>query len=438
MATTALGSGVVTPPALRIHRSMFKALAIYNQDRLGWMEQAASAGPVVRLPFGPVTLIVVSEPEAARSILITDSQRWRRPPATMIPARMAAGDNLFTQTDRKWAEVQPALAPDFRKRALEPRLAEISGFVQDEVEALPLGTTMDLDQVMGRIAMRVASWVLFGQHLSRARADELVASQRVVVDWVGKRIGSFRAFLPLAPGRSASTMRKHRDVLYAFADEVVARRRRENRPQPDVLQALLEARPGGRLLTDEQIRSHVAGLFAAGNETTAATMGWAMVYGARYPHEWAALRNDPSAVQPYINEILRLRPQAWGIPRSPRRLKNFVPVGDTRYQVRLHQGMVINIWGMNRDPSLWPNPDSFNPARQRTLTRPQERASLPFGLGPRGCIGQHLATAEMLAVLPSLARRGDVQIEGNPVIDPTFTLRVRGGLTGRFTAPAPV
>lgn len=389
----AFGASLVNPPVLRIHRSMFKALALYNQDRLGWMEKAASTAPVVRLPFGPVTLIVVSDPDAARSILMTDSQRWRRPPATMMPARLAAGDNLFTQADRQWAGVQPALAPDFRKRALEPRLAEIGALVKKEVDSVPLSTSVDLDRVLGRIAMIVASWVLFGQHLSKARADELVASQRVLVDWVGKRIGSLRAFLPLALGRSAIAMRRHRDVLYAFADEVVARRRHEGHPQADVLQALLDARPGGRPLTDVQIRSHVAGLFAAGNETTAATMAWAIVYGAEHPQEWAALRSDPSAVEPFVNETLRLRPQAWGIPRSPRRLTNAVTVGDTQYLVRPHHGLVINIWGMNRIPSLWPNPDSFHPVRQRTFTRAQERASFPF------------------------------------------TLRVRGGLKGKFTAP---
>jgi cytochrome P450 len=57
---------------------------------------------------------------------------------------------------------------------------------------------------------------------------------------------------------------------------------------------------------------------------------------------------------------------------------------------------------------------------------------LPFGLGPRGCIGQYLALAEMEAVLPALARRGDVVIDGDSDDDASFALRVRGGLRGRM------
>lgn len=428
--------GVVTPPVLRIHRSTFKAIDLYNQDRLGWMEKAASLGPVARLLLGIVTAVVVSDSDAARSILIADAQRWKRSPATMITSRMASGDNLSTQPDRSWAKVQPTLAPSFRRRALEARLADVGALIDEEVDALPLDVSLDLDQAMGRIAMTVASWVLFGQLLSRDRADELVANQKVVIDWAGRRIGSLRSILPVAPGRDGRQMRKHRGGGYAFAEEVAAARRREVRPKDDVLQALLEARPGGRPLSNEQVRDQVLGLFAAGNETTAATMGWAMIYGAAHPEEWAALRDDPSAVEPYIDETLRLSPQAWGIPRSPRRWSTaYVAVGSTRYRVRPQHTVVINVWGMNRDPKLWPDSVSFCPARHRNLTKEQDRASFPFGLGPLGCIGQQLATAEMLAVLPALARHGDVQIEGSPVADPTFTLRAKGGLRGRFTVP---
>ncbi|MGH9029140.1 MAG: cytochrome P450, partial [Acidimicrobiales bacterium] len=335
----------------------------------------------------------------------------------------------------RWSRLQPALAPEFRMRTLEARLADVAELVEEEIRTLPLDTTVNLDGAMGRIAMIVASRVLFGERLDRERADELVSNQRVVVDWIGGRIGSLRAVVPLAPGRAGRTMRQRRKVLYGYAEEVVARRRRDDRAHDDVLQALLEARPGGRPLRDREVREQVLGLFAAGNETTAATMGWGMTFGADHPEEWAALRDDPTAAEPYLHETLRLRPQAWGIGRSLKRQLSCVPVGSERYRVRPHHGIVINVWGINRDPKLWPNPTSFEPLRQRSLTKDQERASFPFGLGPRGCIGQQLALAEMLAVLPLLARHGDIRIDGTPVPDPVFTLRVRDGLRGRFTAP---
>lgn len=401
------------------------------------MERAFELGPVVRLLVGPVGLLVISDPEAARSLLIADAQRWRRTPATTIASRLALGENLFTQGLRSWSRLQPALAPDFRKRALQPRLSEMGALVDGEIESVPLEEPLDLDQLTGRIAMMVASFVLFGQHLSRDRADELADAQRLIVDWVGRRIGSPASVVPLAVGRSARIVRRHRTVLHSYADEVIARRRAENDPPADVLQALLEVRPGGRPLRHTQLRSQVLGLFGAGNETTAATLGWAMVLGATHPREWAALRTDATTIEPYISETLRLRPQAWGIGRSPRRTTEYVVADGHRYRVRPYQATVINVWGMNRDPKRWPNPESFEPSRHRELTRDQDRVSFPFGLGPRGCIGQQLAMAEMASVLPALARRGDVGIEGPAVPDPVFTLRVRSGLRGYFTQPVP-
>jgi len=435
MASRATASPLDTLPTLRVGRWLFKALDVYNADRLTWMEKACGLGPLVRLLVGPVMLLVISDPDVARTILIGDAQRWRRTPATTIASRLAAGENLFTQGQRSWAKLQPALAPTFRKRSLEPRLAELDGLVAEEIAALSFDVPVDLDQAMGRIAMVVASRALFGQRLSRDRADELVSSQRVIVDWVGKRVGSLRSVVPWTIGTTATVMRRHRRVLNAYADEIVAMRRQEAQPKTDVLQGLLEARPGGRPLTERQLRSQVLGLFAAGNETTAATLIWAMAFGSAYPHEWAALRSDPAAVEPYIDETLRLRPQAWGIGRSSRQLSAHVQVGSGRYRIRPDHALIINIWGMNRDPNIWPNPEGFDPGRQRNLTRAQERVSLPFGLGPRGCIGQHLAIAEMLSVLPALARHGDIHIDGDPVPDPVFTLRARGGVVGRFSSP---
>jgi cytochrome P450 len=102
------------------------------------------------------------------------------------------------------------------------------------------------------------------------------------------------------------------------------------------------------------------------------------------------------------------------------------------------RGQVTTVYlrGINRDPGLWPDPLRFNPSRHEADDRDARRALIPFGLGPRGCIGQHLATAEMSTVLPVLAQRGDVVVEGEPVENPEFALRVRGGLQGRFVEPA--
>jgi cytochrome P450 len=93
----------------------------------------------------------------------------------------------------------------------------------------------------------------------------------------------------------------------------------------------------------------------------------------------------------------------------------------------------VYLRGINRDPNTWDDPLRFDPSRHDTGAKELHRALLPFGLGPRGCIGQHVAMAEMSAVLPALARRGDIIVDGSTTEDAGFALRIRGGLSGRFT-----
>jgi cytochrome P450 len=422
-------------PEILVHRSVTKALRLYNQDRLRWMDEAAALGPLVAMRVGPARTLILSDPDGARSVLITDASSWKRPLVTTVPIRMAVGENLVTQADKAWSQLQPALAPDFRKRAVEARLTAIETVVADDIASLARRTPIDLDRTLGRLAMTVAAWVLFGERLERDVADELVEHQRVLIEWVGNRVGRVRSIVPLAPGRPARAMRKHQVMLGAYVDALVDRRRREQRPQGDLLDALLAARPGGRKLSDHELRSHVLGLLGAGNETTAVALGWAMVHGAAHPEQWAALRADPSPAPAYAAETLRLHPPVWGFTRIPVRSGVSVPIAGDRVPVRRSQALALNVWGMNRDPKLWPDPTSFAPARQRELSKEQERAMLPFSLGPRGCIGQHLALAEMHMLLPLLARHGDITVDGPIVERPIFTLRVEGGLRGRFTGP---
>ena len=203
-------------------------------------------------------------------------------------------------------------------------------------------------------------------------------------------------------------MKRHRAALDAYADEVIQRVEATHHDD-DVLGALLIARPKGTSLTRRQLRSRVP-VFFAGNETTAAALSWALVHGASTnPEEWARLRERPADhTLPFVTESLRLNPAVWGIPRTPTRAGVALTAGEVTTRVRRGQLANIYVRGINRDPRVWDDPLRFDPSRHtsdapETGTKEARRALLPFGLGSRGCIGQHLAMAELTAVLPALA-----------------------------------
>jgi cytochrome P450 len=426
---------MITLPSLTIHRSMIKALKIFDADRLRWVDEATAIGPLVGLRMGPLTTWIVTDPDAGRAMLVSDAASWTRPPTTVVAIRLGFGENLFTQPDKAWARLQPAVAPAFRKRALEARLADIDGLIDDEVRAIPRDTTVDLELAMGRIALCLAAWVLLGERLDSTRAEEIAQHQREVVNWTGVQLGKLTGFVPVALGARAQEMRRHRAVLHAYADEVIARAEARGSGSDDVLGALMSARPSGKPLAHDELRSHVLGLFLAGNETTAAALSWALVHGARAPEAWDRVRDDPDRhAQPFVTESLRLNPAVWGIPRTPSRAGTMLTAGTDTIRVRRGRIVMVYLRGINRDPKLWNDPLRFDPARHARSGPAQHRALLPFGLGPRGCIGQHLALAELHAVLPALARHGSIAIEGTVVENPAFALRVEGGLRGRFTA----
>ena len=415
----------VSTAEIRIDRSILRALRSFDADRLQWLDKATAAGPLTSLRFGPVRTWVVTDPDLARHMLISDAASWERPPAAIVPIRLGVGENLFTMPDDAWENLQPQVAPAFRKRALESRLSSMGSIIADEVAAIPRDRPFDVELAMGTMALRLAAWVLFGDRLDHARAEVLAAHQQQVVTWVGHRLGKLRSVVPWTNGRAAREMRVHQGALNAYADEIVARLGQEDAVD-DVGGLLTRAKDGATPLSAKDKRSHVLGLLLAGNETTAAALSWAMVNGARHPHEWARLRDKASNVRPFLDETLRLTPAVWGFARRPK-VRGAAIDG---HRIGRIEVVTVYLRGMNRSPDRWTDPLEFRPDRHRKDS-PIDATMLSFGLGPRGCIGQHLAMAEMLAVLPLLAAAGDVTLDPSSEAiteDASFALRVRGGL----------
>ncbi len=424
-------------PEVVIHRRLGTALRLFNQDRLRWLGEAAQAGPVSCLRFGLGRAFVVTDPDVARSMLIGDSASWTRPAAVRTPIRLAVGDNLFAASDKVWAMVQPAVSPAFRRRALDERIEAADDIVDDEIAHLPLGRPIDLDAAMGRIALVYAAWVLLGDRLDRSRADLIAAHQQEVIAWVAGRIGSLTSAIPLAVGRPSRRMRPHAAVLAEYAAEVIDKRR--SHPPgtgPDILDALLAARPNGRPLEPGPLTSHVLGLLLAGNETTAAALSWTLVHAAAHPQQWDEAA-DPAAAEHYIAETMRLTPSVWGLAHQPARRGAELPSPNGPVPIPRSSTVTTYLYGINRDPVRWDDPLAFRPSRHRAATADQRQSLLTFGLGPRGCIGQHLALAELHSVVPRLARRATVTIDGRPEATAAFSLRVRGGLNGTLGSRPP-
>jgi cytochrome P450 len=416
-------------PIVRVDRSIRRGLRAFETDRFRWLDEAAAAGPVAGLRFGPVNAWVVSDAALARRMLITDADAWVRSSQQVVPSRLAVGESLFSRADRTWKLVQPQLAPHFRSKSLAPFLEGLDALLAEQVRDIPQRRNVNMTVVLHRIALTGAAWVMFGDRLDAARADELVAHQRAIVDWVGSRIGQPTGAIPVAFGRSARTMREHRAALRAYGAELLARRDATDQP---ILAAIRAATRRGDANDDRAATAEVLGLLFAGTETTAATVLWALVHASRHPEQWERIREDHTTVRPFVLETLRLTPAAWGLSRTPASRGAVLTSGDISQPVRRPLVVSVYLRHINRDADLWPDPLDFDPDRFESPDSDQLQSLLPFGLGPRSCIGQHLAMAELVALLPLLARRGNVTLDHEPFEDAQFALRPRDDLIVRF------
>jgi cytochrome P450 len=245
-------------------------------------------------------------------------------------------------------------------------------------------------------------------------------------------------------------------------DGVVSRAIEQRRSAPrdgaerhDLLTLLLEARDEetGEGMNEAQLRDEVATLFAAGHETTANALSWAWallsqhpsvartlraelarVLGGRSPtaDDWAALPYTRAVVQ----ETLRLFPPAWMMGRLA--LEDDSLGG---FHIPARSMVFVSPWATHRVPSLWPNPEGFDPERFMTDAGASAEtrapyAYFPFGGGPRVCIGNHFALLESVLVLATLAQRFRVDLQPGYRIDPEpmVTLRPRGGLPATLHA----
>jgi cytochrome P450 len=251
----------------------------------------------------------------------------------------------------------------------------------------------------------------------------------------------------LLPGRKGEEFQKAIRTLDTVMNGMIAERRAHPRAGVDLLTKLLLARDteGGRSegMSDAQVRDEANTLFVAGHETTANALAWCFYLLARNPEAKAKVQAEADAFGPegpttwapdalaytsrVFKEALRLYPPLVVLVR--RSLEPFEVGGETYPR---HTIVAVNPYGIHMNPRVWEDPDRFDPDRftpEREATR-HKSAWIPFGVGPRVCIGNHFALMEGPIVLATLMRNARFEIDaGRTIAAETFaTLRPKGGV----------
>lgn len=395
---------------------------------------------------GIFNLLVVSGPDVMHEVLVEKADAFVKSYALSVFARPMLGDGLLTSEHEAHKEQRRRLAPAFAHRRVAAYADVMATFAEKAAARMLITKELDVADEMMRMTLDIVAKALFDANLegdAEAIAEALTLAMRHM-------IRTLMSVVPIPP--RVPTPRNIMGLrLVAKLDEVVYRiieaRRRDPVDRGDVLSILLAPFEDGGAMSDREIRDHVMTLLLAGHETTANALSWSLAELARAPSVRSQMEAEvsllggrtptfddlkalPSCLA-VLKESMRLHPPAFVMGRIAERS---VTVGG--HAVKKGQIVLLNVVGMHRREDLFERADAFEPerfsaAREAALRR---HAYLPFGAGPRVCIGNQFALLEGQIALAVFASRLRLELtEPFPSNEPLITLRPKGGLPMRAT-----
>lgn len=438
-------------------RDMLRAVPRIRRDAPGFLADCAAwHGDVVQFPLPTSVALSVNDPTAARRVLQDNHRGYDKGTVQYRTLSVVTGNGLLTSDGELWRRQRRLVQPAFHSQTLAAvgeRTAEAAARQMDRWTAVPDGEVVDVDAAMMHTTLDVVGHALFSTDLG-ASSDTLVASVLAALDAVVARA---RSLLPLPltwPTPGNARMRRAISTLdRAVLAMVEARRQsyqRSEQSRGDLLDLLLAARDegAGEGMDDRQLRDEIITLVIAGHETVASALSWAFhllagadgvrerlraeavgVLGAgdrRRAPTVADLPHLPWA-RAVLEETLRLYPPAWVVSRR-------ALADDELAGVRVPAGALVLVspWVLQRDERSWSDPLRFDPSRFLPGSpEPPRGAYLPFGAGPRLCVGREFALVEGTLLLASFAAAAELtRPPGAAAVEPDalVTVRPRGGL----------
>lgn len=393
---------------------------------------------------------LVNDPAGLKRVLIDKVANYPKMPMEQRAFRALFGEGLLSSDGETWRTHRRIMAPSFDPRSVAgyaAAMVDASTAFAGEWGRLEDGAEIDVSADMTRLTLEIISRTMFS-----ADAGEMTGVTGLALEQGMDQAFSFNLLdiLPVIGAMRMAGREKLMQQLFAPMDAPLMRlieSRRANPGKLDLLGRLVAAldEETGAGLSTEEVRNEVLTIFVAGHETTASAMTFVWYALSQQP-EWeeklhAELdqvlgdRTPTDADLPnlkltrrIVEETMRLYPPAPGM--SARVAVEADEIAGTRIPAG---GMVlISAWVLHRHRSLWENPIRFDPDRflpERSVGRPR-LAYLPFGGGPRVCIGQMLAMNEATLILATLAQRFRLRmVPGHRVaIQHRITIRPRGGL----------
>ncbi len=414
----------------------------FRRDRLALHDAAAEVGPVTRFQILHLPIYSITDADLAKEVLVDQAASFKKSAGLQFLAPLL-GEGLLTSEGDVHKQHRKLLAPAFAPKRLAAYGTVMVEETKRQLAGWHKGKQVDIAHEMMEMTLAIAGRTMFDADVrsdARVVAEGLEMAMRSMLKSITSPVQlGYKWPLP-----RHLQMKRAVKMLDTIVYRMIADGRAANVDKGDVLSMLLLARDeDGTGLTDAQVRDEVMTLLLAGHETTANTLTWTWYELGRNPAAVARIEEELTRVlggrtvttedlpnlpwtAAVIDEAMRLHPPAY---QTGREAKADVTIGGHRFPER--SIVIINIRGIHRRADYFPQPLAFRPERMlvdQKKARPRHHY-LPFGAGPRVCIGSHFALMEAQLALATMVQAARVRpIVSMVVPEPLVTLRPKGGL----------
>jgi len=403
-------------------------------------------GQVVRLNMGITELLYSAHPEHVQHVLSSNWKNFSKGPIVK-PLKLLVGEGLVTSDVDIWLRSRRVMQPVFNANQMaalaEPMIATIAEAI-NSLERLA-GQEIDLGQELMQITQSVMLRVMFGTDTSPEQRQAVWESLDTALRAIHIRM--FLYFLPSSiPLPGSAALKKSVQRIDEIILDIVKKRRQSGERRNDLLSLLLAAKDDETStgMDDRQLRDELVTAFIAGIESTAMTLSWLFYLLSKNPEPAGLVQAEIQAVlgnrQPRFEdltsltytrmafmEVMRLYPPAWFLARIADEQDQI-----DNYTIPAKTPFLLSPYVTHRLPAYWQHPHRFYPEHftPEQVAQRHRFAYLPFGAGPRQCIGNHFALMETMFIIAMMTQRFRLRSVAGPFVEPKAmaTLRPRDGI----------
>jgi len=390
------------------------------------------------------TWFLVSDPDYIKTVLVTDHKKYWKNQFFWKHTKPLLGESLLVSNGEIWRKQRKLSAPAFHPRSLSYYATFMREYTEQWCNKFSESKQIDIQEEMSELTANIVVKALFGSNLHGA-GDVISTAIKDATDVIFRRyrkIVQLPFFIPTRDHRLyRGAVKKIDDVVFKF----IRGHHSGEGSESTLLSMLMNAKDeDGKKLTDQQLRNEVTTLFLAGHETTSLALTWAWYLLSQHPKvedklhrelrdvlqgETPSLEDIPKLhyATSVIKEAMRIYPPAYGYSREA--------IEDTRigpYDIAKGSIVFMSTWALNRDEKYFPEPETFDPDRwtpefQKSLPK---YLYIPFGGGPRVCIGEGFAMTEAVMLLAMIAQKFTFEYNGTraPEPYPAVTLKPAEGM----------